>query len=130
MELRGTVKHCILGLISVRMYSAAITSTATGVNPYTHTHTHTHTHMQRFKDIWILKGDTVYAYTPIYVCVCACVCVFKSMTQPCKHQLLSGLYALPKPQLGELAEQKRPLGPTGVGFLPLESISQVQIDGE
>lgn len=58
------------------------------------------------------------------------VCVFKSMTQPCKHQLLSGLYALPKPQLGEHVKLKRPLGPTGVGFLPLESITQVQIDGE
>lgn len=58
------------------------------------------------------------------------VCVFKSMTQPCKHQLLSGLYALPKPQLGDHLKQKLPLGPTGVGFLSLESITQVQIDGE
>lgn len=39
-------------------------------------------------------------------------------------------FTLPKPQLGEHVKQKRPLGPTGVGFLPLESITQVQIDGE
>lgn len=30
-----------------------------------------------------------------------CMGAFKSMTQPSKHQLLSGLYSLPKPQLGE-----------------------------
>lgn len=67
---------------------------------------------------------------PMHTLQYMCMGAFKSMTQPSKHQLLSGLYSLPKPQLGEHVRQKRPLGPTGVGFLPLESITQAQIDGE
>lgn len=41
-----------------------------------------------------------------------------------------GLYSSLKPQLGEHVKQKQSLGPTGVGFLPLESITQAQIDEE
>ena len=77
-----------------------------------------------------MYGAHIHTYKPIYAYKPVYVCVFNSMTQACKHQLLSGLCALPKPQLGDHERQERPQGPTGVGFLPLESISQVQIDGE
>ena len=65
------------------------------------------------------------AYTPVYAHD-----VFWSMTQPCKHRLLSGVYALPRPQLGHHVKQKRALGLAGDGFLPLEPITQVLIDRE
>lgn len=77
-----------------------------------------------------IKQHTLSMHKLHTVYVSVCVCLFKSMTQPSKYQLPSGLYSLPKPQLGEHVKQKRPLGPTGVGFLPLESITQAQIDEE
>ena len=113
-------KHCILGLISFRMYGTTITHSPTGVNPRS-AHVKTYGHMDIKRHI---------LSTHIHSGICMYMCVLKSMTQPCKHQLLSGLYALLKPQLGDHVKQKRPLGPTGVGYLPSESITQGQIDSE
>lgn len=54
----------------------------------------------------------------------------KAWLNPVNISSRQGLYSVLKPQLGEHVKQKRPLGPTGVGILPLESITQAQIDEE